>query len=138
MMTSPPRKPPTVLIVDDEAGLRRVLERFLERHGYRVLSAGTAEAAYEVLASEDADALLLDIHLPTMSGLALYLAIIHRWPRLEGRIAIMTGDADAEEVRSWLEHHRCVVIRKPFNLQQVVDWISMVIQSDRSSGAMDA
>jgi len=83
MMTSPPRKPSTVLIVDDEAGLRRVLERYLERHGYRVLSAGTAESAYEILSSEEADALLLDIHLPTMSGLALYLAIIHRWPALE-------------------------------------------------------
>ena len=59
MMTSPPRRPATVLLVDDEAGLRRVLERFLERHGYRVLSAGTAEAAYDLLASEMADALLL-------------------------------------------------------------------------------
>jgi DNA-binding NtrC family response regulator len=39
MMTAPPRKPASVLIVDDEAGLRRVLERFLERQGYRVLSA---------------------------------------------------------------------------------------------------
>ncbi len=138
MMTSPPRKPPTVLIVDDEAGLRRVLERFLERHGYRVLSAGTAEAAYELLASEAADALLLDIHLPTMSGLALYLAIIHRWPALEGHIAIMTGDAEAEEVRTWLEHHRCVILRKPFNLQQVADWVSSALQGDRTSGAMDA
>jgi DNA-binding NtrC family response regulator len=137
-MTSPPRNPPTVLLVDDEAGLRRVLERFLERNGYRVLSTGTAEAAYELLASEQADALLLDIHLPTMSGLALYLAIIHRWPRLEGRIAIMTGDAAAEEVRTWLEHHRCAVLRKPFNLQQVADWVALVIQSNRSTGAMDA
>jgi DNA-binding NtrC family response regulator len=137
-MTSPPRKPSTVLLVDDEAGLRRVLERFLERNGYRVLSTGTAEAAYELLASEQADALLLDIHLPTMSGLALYLAIIHRWPRLEGRVAIMTGDAEAEEVRSWLEHHRCVVLRKPFNLQQVADWVTLVIQSNRSTGTMDA
>lgn len=138
MMTSPPRKAPTVLIVDDEAGLRRVLERFLERHGYRVLSAGTAEAAYEILATEPADALLLDIHLPTMSGLALYLAIIHRWPALEGHIAIMTGDAEALEVRTWLDHHRCVVIRKPFNLRQVADWVSSVLHSDRASGAMDA
>jgi DNA-binding NtrC family response regulator len=138
MMTSPPRKPPTVLIVDDEAGLRRVLERFLERHGYRVLSAGTAEAAYEQLAAETADALLLDIHLPTMSGLALYLAIIHRWPALEGHIAIMTGDAEAQEVRTWLEHHRCVVMRKPFNLQQVADWVASVLDSDRATGAMDA
>ena len=138
MMTSPPRKPPTVLVVDDEAGLRRVLERFLDRHGYRVLSAGSAEAAYEMLGTETADAVLLDIHLPTMSGLALYLAIIHRWPALGGHIAIMTGDAEAEEVRTWLEHHHCVVIRKPFNLQQVVEWVSSVLQQDRSSGAMDA
>ncbi len=138
MMTAPPKKPHTVLIVDDEAGLRRVLERFLERHGYRVVSAGTAEAAYEVLDAETADALLLDIHLPTMSGLALYLAIIHRWPGLEGRIAIMTGDAEAEEVRTWLEHHRCTVIRKPFNLQQVADWVGSVLRAQDSQGAMDA
>lgn len=139
MMTSPPQKPATVLIVDDEAGLRRVLERFLERHGYRVLSTGTAESAYEVLASEQADALLLDIHLPSMSGLALYLAIIHRWPQLEGRIAIMTGDAEAEEVRTWLEHHHCTVLRKPFNLQQVADWVAAALShGDRSAGAMDA
>jgi DNA-binding response OmpR family regulator len=137
-MTSAPRKPPTVLIVDDETGLRRVLERFLDRHGYRVLSVGTAEAAYEALGSETADALLLDIHLPTMSGLALYLAIIHRWPALEGHIAIMTGDAEAEEVRTWLEHHHCMVIRKPFNLRQVAEWISSVLQRTRSTGAMDA
>ena len=139
MMTAPPRKPATVLIVDDEAGLRRVLERFLERHGYRVLSSGTAESAYEMLTSEQADALLLDIHLPSMSGLALYLAIIHRWPQLEGRIAIMTGDAEAEEVRTWLEHHHCTVLRKPFNLQQVADWVAAVLSpGDRSTGAMDA
>jgi len=138
MMTAPPRKPATVLIVDDEAGLRRVLARFLERHGYRVLSAGTAESAYEMLATEEADALLLDIHLPTMSGLALYLAIIHRWPALEGHIAIMTGDAEAEEVRTWLDHHHCTVIRKPFNLKQVADWVSLALQRDRSSDAMDA
>src|SRR5438309_11759665 len=140
MMTSPPRKPATVLIVDDEAGLRRVLERFLERHGYRVLSAGTAEAAYEMLATEAAQALLLDSTLPTMSGLALYLAIIHRWPALEGRIAIMTGDAEAEEVRSWLERHRCTVIRKPFNLRDVTDWLTAVFRlaDERERGGAEA
>jgi DNA-binding NtrC family response regulator len=139
MMNAPPAKVPTILIVDDEAGLRRVLERILTRHGYRVLTAGSAETAYELLTSEEADALLLDIHLPTMSGLALYLAIIHRWPALEGRIAIMTGDAEADEVRTWLEHHRCTVIRKPFNLDQVTEWVAAVLQPrGRSTGAMDA
>jgi len=50
----------------------------------------------------------------------------------------MTGDAEAEEVRTWLDHHHCTVIRKPFNLQQVSDWVASVLQSDRASGAMDA
>jgi DNA-binding NtrC family response regulator len=119
---------PTVLIVDDEAPVRRVLERMLGREGYRVLSTGSAEAAYTLLESETADALLLDIHLPTMSGLALYLVIVHRWPALEGRIAIMTGDADAAEVQSWLDHHRCMVLRKPFDLGEISAWLRTVLQ----------
>jgi len=124
-MTHPPY---TVLIVDDEAPLRRVLERSLTRAGYRVVSAASAETAYELLATAQANAVLLDIQLPTMSGLALYLAIIHRWPAFAGCIAIMTGDADADDVRTWLERHRCPVIRKPFDLKEVSDWVAAVIE----------
>jgi len=130
--------PRTVLIVDDDFTLRGALESALGAMGCRVLTAAEPDTAYALLAGGPVDAVLLDVRLPTMSGLALYLAIIHRWPALEGHIAIMTGDAEAEEVRTWLEHHRCVVIRKPFNLQQVADWVSSVLQSDRASGAMDA
>ena len=120
---------PTVLIVDDEAPLRRVLERSLAKQGYRVLSAGSAETAYELLASEAADALLLDIHLPTTSGLALFIAIIRRWPRLDGRVALMTGDAEAEEVRVWVEHNPCTVIRKPFNLAEITAWLEQLLHA---------
>ena len=119
----------TVLIVDDDASLRRVLERALVHDGYRVLTAGSAETAYTLLESQHPDALLLDIQLPTMSGLALYLAVIHRWPHLDGRIAIMTGDAEAEEVRSWLEQHRCTVLRKPFDLREIWAWLDHGIRS---------
>jgi DNA-binding response OmpR family regulator len=130
-MTGAPR---TILVVDDEAALRRVLERSLGRLGHRVIGAGSAETAYQLLTSEQPDALLLDIHLPTMSGLALYLAIVHRWPRLEGRIAIMTGDAEEEEVRAWLQEHRCRVIHKPFNLHEVTDWLSAVCRLAHEEG----
>ena len=121
----------TVLIVDDEAPLRRVLERALQRERYRVIGAGSAETAYELLAAEQPDAVLLDIRLPTMSGLALFLAIINRWPALTGRIAIMSGDADADEVRAWLERNPCAVLHKPFNLRQIFDWLDAVVQARR-------
>jgi len=119
-------RPFTVLVVDDEPPLRRILERALARAGYRVLVAAGPEEGYALLNSEQPDALLLDIHMPTMSGMALYIAIINRWPALEGCIAIMTGDAEADEVRTWLEHHRCMVIRKPFDLSRVTDWLQDV------------
>lgn len=119
----------TILVVDDDASLRRVLDRALVRDGYRVLTAGSAETAYTLLESQHPHALLLDIRLPTMSGLALYLAIVHRWPHLDGRIAIMTGDAEAEEVRSWLEQHRCTVLRKPFDLREISAWLDHCVRS---------
>jgi len=119
--------PATVLIVEDEAALRRVLERALAQAGHRVIGAASAETAYELLGSERVDAVLLDVRLPTMSGLALYLAIIHRTPELVGRIAVMTGDADADDLRAWLERNPCTVLRKPFDLQQIVDWLRAVL-----------
>ncbi|HEX4629168.1 MAG TPA: response regulator [Gemmatimonadales bacterium] len=125
-MTSPR---PLVLIADDEASVRRVLQGALEREGYRVVGAGSAEAAYELLTSEPADAVLLDVHLPTMSGLALYLAIVHRWPTLLDRIALMTGDAGAEEVQAWLTRNPCMVLRKPFELGEIVAWLRSVLQA---------
>src|SRR5213592_2943953 len=130
-MTHPPY---TVLIVDDEAPLRRVLERSLSRAGYRVVSAASAETAYELLATAQANAVLLDIQLPTMSGLALYLAIIHLWPAFEGSIGIMTGDADAEDVRTWLERHLCPVILKAFDVKEVSDWVAAVIEFQERRG----
>ena len=133
LMTTGPqaRYAVTVLVVDDEAPLRRVLERALSRDGYRVLSVASAEEAYDLLSREQPDALLLDIHLPTMSGLSLYLAIKARWPQLQGRVAIMTGDAEAEEVGAWLEHNPCALIRKPFDLAQVTGWVASVLRWHR-------
>jgi DNA-binding NtrC family response regulator len=118
----------TVLVVDDEASLRRVLERALERVGYEVISVGSAETAYQLLATKLPDAVLLDIRLPTMSGLALYLAIVHRWPALTGRLAIMTGNAEAEEVRTWLERNPCPLLHKPFDLQEIFNWLAAVVE----------
>src|SRR2546421_8741285 len=132
---SPASRSSTILVVEDDAALRRVLERALVRQGYRVLSAAWAERAYELLASEPADAVLLDVQLPTMSGLALYLALVHRHPTLAGRIAIMSGDAEAEHVRAWLEHNPCTVLKKPFDLSEIVAWAHDLLDTtDRRSG----
>jgi two-component system phosphate regulon response regulator PhoB len=118
--------PRTVLIVDDDAVLRSSLESVLASLGYRVLSTGSPDAAYQLLATESALAVLLDVRLSTISGLSLYLAITHRWPRLQGRIALMTADADSADVRTWVERNPCTVIPKPFSFRDVTSWLDTV------------
>ncbi|HEX4562717.1 MAG TPA: response regulator [Gemmatimonadales bacterium] len=125
-MTGAPEVKTTVLVVDDEAPLRRVLERALSRLGYRVIGAGSAESALDLLATERPHAILLDIHLPTMSGLAFYVAAMARWPELEGCVAVMTGDGESTEVLEWIARNSCPLISKPFNLEQVEEWLNHV------------
>ena len=59
----------TVLVVDDELEIVRLLHRNLTAHGYAVLLAGSGEEAIEVVSRQRPDLLLLDLVLPGMSGL---------------------------------------------------------------------
>src|SRR5437762_13889305 len=60
----------SVLIVDDEEGIRKSLASVLEDEGYAAEAVGSAEAALQKLADRRFDLVLLDIWLPGMDGLA--------------------------------------------------------------------
>ncbi|MGH7606523.1 MAG: response regulator [Gemmatimonadales bacterium] len=66
----------TVLVVDDEEGIRQALTRFLTRVGYRVIAAASAGAALERLATDHPQAMLCDIRMPETSGVQLLPKIL--------------------------------------------------------------
>src|SRR5713226_586668 len=72
-MSKPETKsgPTTVLVVDDEDGIRHALDRFLTRLGYRVLQAASGAEALERQAADSPDVMLSDIRMPNMSGVEL-------------------------------------------------------------------
>ena len=110
---------PRVLIVDDEAALRRTLERVLRGMGYDVVTAADAQLAYEVLDETDVDLVLLDLHMPQMSGDTFFVALARRWPRLADRIVLMTGDTFAEMDHWPRELRACPLLLKPFTLEML-------------------
>lgn len=63
--------PTTVLVVDDEEGIRQALRRFLTRLGYQVIEAANGPEALERLAADKPTALLSDIRMPSMTGVEL-------------------------------------------------------------------
>jgi two-component system nitrogen regulation response regulator NtrX len=118
---------PRVLIVDDEPALRRTLARVLESLQYEVLTAGDPQLAYSMLDEADVDLVLLDLHLPHMSGAMLYLALIRRWPRLRGRIILMTGDPSLLEDGWPAELLACPLLLKPFTLSALAETVQVVL-----------
>jgi len=64
-------EPTTILVVDDEDGIRQALDRFLTRQGYRVAQAPDASTALAALDEAHPQAMLCDIRMPNMTGVEL-------------------------------------------------------------------
>jgi len=78
---SPPDRT-TVLVVDDEDGIRQALTRFLTRVGYKVSAAANATEALERVASDHPTAMLCDIRMPETSGVELLPKVLAQDPDL--------------------------------------------------------
>jgi DNA-binding response OmpR family regulator len=105
-----------ILVVDDEPALRRTMERALGAMGYEVVSVGDPLVVYDLLDAADYDLVILDIHLPQLSGDTLAIALLRRWPRLAERLLLMTGDPWALRSEWPEELRRCPLLVKPFTL----------------------
>ena len=71
-----------VMIVDDEANLRRLYRESLERDGYAVITANSAEDCLRQLDDEAPDLVVLDVRMPGMDGLEALGRILERRPRM--------------------------------------------------------
>ena len=63
-----PSKKTSVLVVDDDIYVVRMMQRILDLEGYRVLKVSSGEAAIDIFLEENPDLVLLDIMMPTMDG----------------------------------------------------------------------
>src|SRR4029453_8598905 len=88
---NPKRK--TVLIVDDDQGMRDTLTSILRRD-YRVLRAGTGEAALALMDKEDVDLILLDIRLPGISGFEVLKIVRENYPYVEVIVISATKEVE--------------------------------------------
>src|SRR6266542_2726851 len=109
---------PTVLIVDDEANIRRALRMVLDPEGYAVLEAESAEKALEILAAEPVDLAVFDVKLPGMDGLTLLTRARELWRDLP--IIVISGHADTPDVVEAMRRGALDFFSKPVDRDRVV------------------
>lgn len=118
-------RPKKILVVDDEAPIRRVLELKLKNGGYEVLLAEDGEAAIQVIESEKPDAVITDINMPRMDGRQLCEATNPLKRERPFLTIIMTARIDTEESQ-WIKAMQdTVFMEKPFSPSSILERINL-------------
>jgi two-component system cell cycle sensor histidine kinase/response regulator CckA len=110
----------TILLVEDEDGLRGLNARGLASRGYTVLQAANGVQAIEVLDQRGGavDLVITDVVMPEMDGPTLFKVLRERNP--ETKIIFVSGYAEDAFARNLPEHERIEFLPKPFTLKQLV------------------
>ena len=118
-------QPMHVLLVDDEPAICKALALALTRAGWRVSTALSGEAAMSVVRGQPVDVLVVDLRIPDMRGDALFELAAATQPHLRTRTLFTTGDI-TERAQELIEAVRCPLLRKPFDLKDLIDWVRSV------------
>ena len=125
----------TVLIVDDETGVRDVLEEYLSGHGYTVVGAESALAARAIAGRQQVDLAVIDIHMPGEDGLSLAR---HLRERFTGIAIIMLTSASAVVDRVvGLEMGADDYVSKPFDPRELLARVKSVLRRTADSSSAD-
>jgi DNA-binding NtrC family response regulator len=109
---NPKRK--TVLVVDDDEGMRDTLAAILRRD-FRVLKAASGEAALALMDKEDVDLALLDVRLPGISGFEVLRILKENYPLLE--VIIISAIKEVEAAVEAIKHGAYHYITKDFEYE---------------------
>ncbi len=121
----------TILLVEDDEQVRRLVAQSLRKQGYTVLPATDGLNALEVLADGDAriDLLLTDVMMPNLSGAELARRIGARFPSV--KVLFMSGYTDDAVLRHGLIEERVAFIQKPYTPSQLARKIREVLRGTR-------
>jgi FixJ family two-component response regulator len=116
-----------IVVVEDDAGMKKAIERLLRAAGFQPVSFGSAEELLQTEATDSAACLVLDIHLPGLSGLELERLLV-----TSGRVkpVIFITGQDEASLRDEAQRLGCAYFRKPFDGKALLEAIRRAIELD--------
>lgn len=123
---------PSLLVVEDDPGLREALTDTLELAGYRVVAAADAESALAMLAREPHGMMLSDVQMPGMDGHALLRAVKAKHPGLP--VVLMTAYGQIDKAVEAMHDGAADYLPKPFEQDRL---LAVVAKNLRSCGSPD-
>src|SRR5438093_12050339 len=109
---------PTILIVDDEPGVRAALSGVLRDEGYNVEAVSTGEECLERVTRGGLDLIILDVWLPGMDGLATLARLRER--QIDAQVVLISGHGNIESAVRAIKLGAFDFVEKPLSLEKTV------------------
>jgi len=117
----------SILVVDDEESIQRLLGSILEMDGHRVDTARNGRDALERIGRRRYDMVITDIKMPDMDGRGLYQRLLELDAGLARRTVFITGDTVSPDTRKFLESVDNPCLSKPFRVREVRETIAQML-----------
>jgi two-component system cell cycle sensor histidine kinase/response regulator CckA len=127
-----PLEPATILLVEDDAGIRELVYDILTTTDYRVFSASSGAEALQRCEQHPGaiDLLLTDVVMPGMSGHELAVQVLRRWPQV--KILYISGYTDEILGRYGAVDASIAFLKKPFTPESLTRKVREVLLADRA------
>ena len=122
--------PGSVLIIDDEEKVCRVLARMVERCGYTARTTLASRAGLEMVARQAPDLILLDLKMPEMDGPQFLKILRETEPELP--VVLITAYPDSELVEQATQHAPLLMLPKPVKFELLERTLRMVLETNLS------
>lgn len=116
----------SVLVVDDENGIREILGDILNDEGYRVHTAGDGNVALGILERELIDCILLDVWLPGKGGLEVLDEVRREYPRVP--VVIISGHGNIDMAVKAVKQGAYDFLEKPLSLERVTTVVRNAVE----------
>jgi two-component system response regulator (stage 0 sporulation protein F) len=122
-------EPPLILVVDDQLGVRRLIQEVFHDAGFRVVLASNGQEALTLAAVNRPSLVLLDMKMPVMDGLETLRALRTTYPDLI--VLMMTAVGDGEQVQEALSLGAKACLSKPFDVFQLRARVEAFLKEER-------
>lgn len=119
-----------ILIAEDDAALRALLEGFLSESGHEVQSAGNGAELLKAALMERPDLVVTDLHMPEMAGSSM-IAMLDMHPELSGLPVIIVTGASKGELADMGIPKEIPVLAKPFDFARITAELESVSRKMR-------
>ena len=115
----------TVLIADDELGMRETLTDILTQSGYDVREAADGESALETIRADSFDVVVMDVRMPGRDGVSVLREVGSPPPA----VILMTAYASESQLAEARSANAFAVLRKPFPVPQLLGLVASAVEA---------